>query len=84
MGVVDGLVCRRCGACCWLVSDGVQKKCPHLVYLGSGRALCRIYGKRDRVGSRIGVIGDQVFVCSMREDMHINFPDCPYNREGWG
>ena len=63
--------------------EGVIKKCPHLVNLPSGRTLCRIYNKKERVGNPIGKVGTQHFKCELRDNVHRNYEGCPYNKEEW-
>ena len=71
-------ICLRCGACCFLVVDGVRSvPCKHLVRLSSGKTLCRVYNQR--IGLDLGCNN----FCSFRVDLHENFPDCPFNRPEW-
>ena len=72
------LNCSRCGQCCFLRdSNGVPyKKCKHLVVLKSGKTLCRVYNAR--LGRKIGPINK----CTMRENVNINYKDCPWNVDG--
>jgi len=73
--------CKMCGACCHYILDGKIKKCKFLVKKG-GRLICRIYRQRvGRIIDKSKVTGNVIY-CGMREDLWINFPDCPYNIEG--
>jgi hypothetical protein len=70
--------CNRCGQCCYLQDkDGkyTSKKCRHLVYLKSGKTICRIY--KTRLGKRL----DEFNVCGPREVIKHNFKGCPYNKQ---
>ena len=74
-------VCKMCGACCHYMLDGKIKRCKFLVKKGD-RLMCRIY--RNRIGTLIDkskIMGVKVY-CGMREHLWINFPDCPFNKEG--
>jgi hypothetical protein len=62
-------VCRRCGACCG--------ECRYLVKHRGGLTSCRIYR------SRLGVLIRPSVRCGLREEVHKNFPDCPFNRPEW-
>lgn len=79
------LGCLRCGRCCMLHSKNTNqtKKCRHLVVLSSGRTLCRIYNKKDRLGSFIGVIDGEKRYCVHRSLVETNYKDCPFNRPEW-
>lgn len=71
-----------CGRCChWRNAQGKLIKCKHLVKLGNGKTLCRIYHKR--LGSRIGTINfedKRVNVyCIEREKSPLDYKDCPFN-----
>tara|TARA_R100001244_G_scaffold54060_2_gene46814 strand:+ start:1457 stop:1645 length:189 start_codon:yes stop_codon:yes gene_type:complete len=50
--------------------DGIPCK-----YLGDG--FCTIW--ETRLGADLG----NGYVCGMRDDLHKNFPGCPYNRIEW-
>lgn len=78
----DGVVCRRCGQCCYLVIDGKlsSKPCKFLVPIGNNRFACRIYFAENRLGHDIG-FGNR---CNRRCDVPVNYPSCPYNRKEWG
>lgn len=54
-------------------------RCKHLVILPSKKTLCRIWNKPDRIGTDIGH-GNR---CTLRENHHVNYLGCEYNRDDW-
>lgn len=77
--------CNRCGLCCYLRNPKTKevKKCRNLIKLKSGKTLCRIYPTRLGKNMGKGKLGDMTFKCSLRENQHINYPDCRYNKKEW-
>jgi len=69
--------CLLCGKCCYYIKEDKLKKCQHLVWLRSGRTLCRIYNHKDRIGKVLDK--DIKVICINRKDSKFNFPNCPYN-----
>jgi len=76
-------VCLRCGQCCVLKLrnlDGTftYKPCKHLVFLKSGKTLCRIYKKRldTKLGSDES---GQQHECILRVYDRHDYTDCPFN-----
>ena len=70
--------CERCGRCCHYWKDGVLTKCKHLVYLPSGKTLCRNW--KGRIGSIIDKNKDgKKVICIWREESMFNYEGCPFN-----
>ena len=67
------LECRRCGRCCYTF-DGI--KCRHLLFFSDGTTACRIYSRR------LGYQVTKGWFCALRENMPVNYPNCPYNKPG--
>lgn len=71
--------CKRCGMCCKVFLGGdLNEKinwedCKHLVRYRKGRSYCIIYHHR------IGAINGQSQSCAWRNDLVVDFPDCPFN-----
>jgi len=66
--------------CCFLVDkQGIPttKPCPHLIFLKSGRTLCRSY--KDRIGKVIGSVDGYKNVCTTRNNSACDFLGCEYN-----
>lgn len=71
--------CLRCGKCC-KVYDLQQKifvDCKYLIRYKDGRTRCSVYPHR------IGAINGISQECHKREDVHLNYPNCPYNNPDW-
>jgi len=77
----DEALCRRCGMCCHSAMKVEGRfvllqdlPCRHLTWDAEGRAVCRIYPRRERAG-----------FCNKlsRESVERNLfpPDCPYVRD---
>lgn len=73
-------VCKRCGLCCYLRTKNSVRKCRYLIFLSSGKTVCRIY--KTRLGKKIGSVDGQNFVCKLRKNVHLNYEGCPYNKPG--
>ena len=72
------VTCKQCGLCCHFLADGKYRKCKHLIKLGNGKTLCRIYNKR--LGTIIYKTKDgQLFHCIDRMQSKVDYPGCPYN-----
>ena len=70
--------CNRCGQCCHYFLNGIKKKCKFLVQISDKKTLCRIYSKKDRIGTEI----DKGIFCNKIEDViasGTSYTDCPYN-----
>jgi len=65
-------LCTRCGQCC--------RTCRYLIRYIDGTTRCLIY--KHRLGAMTGVT--DVSFCTYRDDVHVNFPGCPYNKPEWG
>lgn len=65
-------LCRRCGKCCIVKTEEGYIPCKYL-----SNKKCDVYD--TRLNRDLGS-GHR---CSIREDAHVNYPDCPYNQEGW-
>lgn len=74
--------CNRCGACCRFLIDGKVVNCPNLIFLPSGKTICRIWNKPDRVGSVVYNDGKTTIKCLLIEDVDLNFLGCPFNKDG--
>jgi len=73
------IICKRCGDCCHLYIDGQKIPCRFLIKLKSGKTLCRIYKKKQRVGSVIAFYKGKKYFCSSRENSTYDYKGCPYN-----
>ena len=72
--------CKKCGLCCYprkRIGDRIvidtSERCPFMMTDNS----CSIYAERQDTEKTKGR------VCLMREQIKLNFPDCPYNRDDW-
>ena len=75
------IICNRCGKCCHFLDElGNKRKCKHLVILSNGKTLCRIYSKR--LNQLLYKTEDLEIRCNNREDVQVNYKDCPFNKEG--
>jgi len=81
----EHIVCKRCGFCCHFIVDGVRQKCKYLIRIPkTNRTYCKIYKDRNPNKRILADNKDGSFVtCNMRENVLVNFPDCPYNRPEW-
>jgi len=71
------MICLRCGQCCYhRLSDGSFKPCSQLIFLKNGKTKCAIYFSRFK---HVESIKGDYYVCRWRENIRINFPNCPYN-----
>lgn len=76
------IICKRCGLCCILKFEGKTKKCRNMIFIGN-KSICRIYNSKTRVGTMMGKLEGQKFYCNDRQEVKMNYPGCPYNREEW-
>lgn len=74
-------ICKRCGACCHLYLDGKKIPCRFLVTLNNGKTLCRIYKRKERIGSVILNKDGKKYFCSSREKSTYDYMNCPYNTD---
>jgi len=68
--------CLMCGRCCHFPVNGKIVKCKHLVKLKEGKTICRIYNKRLHTT----IYKKPLVTCGMRENIALNFKECPYNK----
>jgi hypothetical protein len=76
---MEEITCKRCGKCCFLTFGEKAVKCKHLVKLPSGKYFCRIYNKKNRLGTEIGKFNDLTYYCGFRKNAPYDYKDCPYN-----
>jgi len=70
--------CLKCGKCCYVIANGVKKRCKFLRNTSDGLTECLKY--YSRIGTHIAVdkkLG--VIKCGDRKDSPVDFEGCPYN-----
>jgi hypothetical protein len=68
-------LCRigKCARCCVIKTEEGYTPCKYL----TDKKMCSVYD--TRLNRDLGY-GHR---CSLREDAHVNYPDCAYNHEDW-
>jgi len=71
--------CLSCGICCHFFADGKYHKCKYLDKHNN----CKIYFRYNRIGIQIYKDKNgKKYQCRLRNEFKINYPDCPYNKDG--
>ena len=73
--------CKQCGLCCLVLTPNGYEDCKFLLHYLRGtsadkKTRCMIYQHR------VYVINGNHQYCTLRDKLNINFPGCPYNKEG--
>lgn len=73
-------ICTRCGICCHFFDEKkVLRKCKHLVKMGAGLTVCRIFKKR--IGAVIYHKEKLKLICIFRKDSKVDYENCPFNTD---
>lgn len=64
--------CKKCGKCCVVMANGIWQDCKFL----TKNRLCSVYDTKKGKDLGFG------YRCGVREELNVNFPGCPFNREG--
>lgn len=68
------------GNCCHYFHRGIRFRCKHLIKLKGGKTLCRIYNKKDRIGTIIAKHSDKKYICNDRVKSGRYIEGCPFNK----
>lgn len=73
--------CKQCGECCTILRNGVYEDCRFLIRYIKGasctqRSRCSIYPHR-----LYAITGPHQY-CFKRSHQNVNYPGCPFNKEG--